>query len=92
VNARRKSYRFLVPLATENPDEMVFGEVKVYGKTTTITMVFRRGDVMYLVSGCATGKMVNYFSSIDSTTPDGQVLDRLIMTVHIVKQLEANQR
>lgn len=74
-------------MTSGDPDERVYGDVKVVGRSpnTTVTKIFRRGDVMHLVSGAAVGNRVNFYSSLDSTIPAGQVSDLDLVAIHLPK-------
>lgn len=69
-----------------DPDGRIFAEVKGgNSRNVTATVVFRRGDVMHLISGVAKGNRLNYYCSVDSTTPVGHVMDFDVVSIHVPK-------
>lgn len=77
----------LLPVKTGgevNPDQRVLVEVQAPGggQGRTITKIVRHGDVAHLVSGHARNMNVNFYASLDSRDPCGQIPEKDITTVH----------
>ena len=83
----RQRYRVVNSLASKehDPEERIYVEVKMLRRSpnSKATKIVRRGDVVHLVTGTAKGATVNCYESLDSTTPNGTIVDRDILTVHV---------
>lgn len=77
----------LLPVRTGgevNPEQRVMVEVRTSDgrQGRTITKIVRHGDVAHLVSGHARNMNVNFYPSLDSRDPSGQIQEKDITTVH----------